>query len=132
LLPILHEVQATFGAIPELAQREIADVLNLTAAEVYGVMSFYPDFRAEPAGRITLRLCRAEACKAMGADALAEDVEKRLNLTWGETTPDGAITLQAVYCLGLCACAPAAQVADRLVGRATASDLVESARKADR
>lgn len=130
LLPILHDVQAALGHIPEPALREIAAVLNLTAAEVHGVMSFYPDFRAEPEGRVAVRLCRAEACKSVGADALAAEVQARLGIGWGETTPDGAVTLKPVFCLGLCACGPAAMVGDRLVGRADAGRLVAEAKEA--
>lgn len=127
LLPILNDVQALFGAVTEPAIREIADVLNLTAAEVHGVVSFYPDYRTECAGRTMVRLCRAEACKAMGADALAAEVQAELGLDWGETAKDGSVTLRAVYCLGLCASGPAAQVGDTLVGRATARRVLAAA-----
>lgn len=120
LLPILHAVQARFGHVPEAAIREIADVLNRTAAEVHGVASFYHDFRTEAAGRVTVRVCRSEACKSVGADALMQDLEAALGVSCGETRADGAVTLEPVYCLGLCACGPAAQVNTRLVGRATA------------
>lgn len=120
LLPILHDLQAEWGMIPEAAQPVIARALNLTRAEVYGVVSFYHDFRDHPAGRHVLRLCRAEACKSMGGDALADQVRAALGIDWHETTPDGRITLEPVFCLGLCACAPSAQVDGKLVGRATA------------
>lgn len=125
MLPILHAVQASFGHVPQVALSEIADVLNLTAAEVHGIVSFYHDFRTEPAGRCIVRLCRAEACKSMGMDRLAAEVTAATGLGWGETTADGAVTLEAVYCLGLCACAPAAMVGDRLVGRATVARVLE-------
>ena len=125
LLPILHDVQAEWGMIPEAAQPMIAAALNLTRAEVYGVVSFYHDFRDHPTGRHTLRLCRAEACKSMGADVLADQVRQALGIDWHETTPDGRITLEPVFCLGLCACAPSAQINDRLVGRATAERIKE-------
>ena len=124
LLPILHDVQAEWGMIPEAAQPIIGSALGMSRAEVYGVVSFYHDFREAPAGRHVLRLCRAEACQAMGADALAAQVRAALGLDWHETTPDGRLTLEPVFCLGLCACAPAAQMDDRLVGRATASRVV--------
>lgn len=127
LLPILHDVQAEWGLIPEAAQAPIAKALGMTRAEVYGVVSFYHDFREAPAGRHTLRLCRAEACKSMGADALADQVRAALGIDWHETTPDGRITLEPVFCLGLCACAPSAQMDDRLVGRATAERVVAMA-----
>ncbi|MBC57302.1 MAG: formate dehydrogenase subunit gamma [Confluentimicrobium sp.] len=117
LLPILHAVQAAFGHVPAAALPVIADVLNLSRAEVYGVMSFYHDFRAEPAGRKVLKICRAEACQAMGADAVAARALAALGVDWHGTTADGAVTLEPVYCLGLCACAPAAMINGRVVGR---------------
>lgn len=119
LLPILHDIQAEWGHVPEAAQPVIAAALSMTRAEVYGVVSFYHDFRDHPAGRHVLRLCRAEACKSMGADALADQVRAALGLDWHETTPDGRLTLEPVFCLGLCACAPSAQIGEKLVGRVT-------------
>jgi formate dehydrogenase subunit gamma len=127
MLPILHAVQARFGHVPEAALPVIAEVLNLTRAEVHGVVSFYHDFRAEPAGRAVLRVCRSEACKSVGADALLSELEAALGIRAGETTPGGAVTLEPVYCLGLCACGPAAQVDGRLVGRADAARLLAEA-----
>lgn len=124
LLPILHDVQAEWGMIPEAAEPAIAGALGLSRAEVHGVVSFYHDFRKAPTGRHVLRICRAEACQAMGADALAGRVQAALGLDWHETTPDGRLTLEPVFCLGLCACAPAAQMGERLVGRATPERLV--------
>lgn len=124
LLPILHDVQAEWGMIPEAAQPVIAEALGMSRAEIHGVVSFYHDFRQEPAGRHVLRLCRAEACQSVGADALAEQVRAALGLDWHETTPDGRLTLEPVFCLGLCACGPSAQLDDRLVGRATTEKLV--------
>ncbi len=117
LLPILHAVQASFGFVPQAALPLIATSLNISRAEVHGVVSFYHDFRDAPAGRHVVRLCRAEACQAMGADQVADHALKRLGLGWHETTPDGALTVEPVFCLGLCACAPAAMVDGRLVGR---------------
>ncbi|MCV2881501.1 formate dehydrogenase subunit gamma [Actibacterium sp. XHP0104] len=117
LLPILHEVQASFGHVPQEALPEIADVLNLSRAEVYGVMSFYHDFRDAPAGRHVVKICRAEACQAKGGDALSERARAALGLDWGETSTDGAVTLEPVYCLGLCSCAPAAMVDGQLRAR---------------
>lgn len=124
LLPILHDVQAEWGMIPESAQPVIAEALGMSRAEIHGVVSFYHDFRQEPAGRHVLRLCRAEACQSVGADALAQQVRAALGLDWHETTPDGRLTLEPVFCLGLCACGPSAQLDDRLVGRATTEKLV--------
>ena len=125
LLPILHDVQAEWGFIPDEVQPVIAAALGMTRAEVHGVVSFYHDFREHPAGRHVLRLCRAEACQSMGADALADQVRAALGIDFHETTPDGRLTLEPVFCLGLCACAPSAQMGDRLVGRA---DLVKLTR----
>ena len=118
LLPILHDVQAEWGFIPEEAEPVIAAALGMTRAEIHGVVSFYHDFRESPAGRHVLRLCRAEACQSMGADALADQVRAALGIDFHETTPDERLTLEPVFCLGLCACAPSAQMGDRLVGRA--------------
>lgn len=121
LLPILHEVQRVFGHIPGAAIPALALAMNQTRAEIHGVVSFYHDFRESPAGRHTVRLCRAEACQAMGGDHLADQVKARLALDWHETSKDGAVTLEPVFCLGLCACGPAAQVDGQLVGRADAA-----------
>jgi formate dehydrogenase subunit gamma len=123
LLPILHEVQATFGHVPEAAVPVIAAALNLSRAEVHGVVTFYHDFRRAPAGRHVVRLCRAEACQAVGGAALAEGALGRLGIGWGDTTRGGAVTVEAVYCLGLCACGPAALVDGRPVGRLDADGL---------
>jgi formate dehydrogenase subunit gamma len=117
LLPILHAVQEAFGHVPQDAVPVLAEGLGLTRAEVHGVITFYHDFREAPAGRHVVRLCRAEACQSLGADRLALSARERLGLDWHETTADGAVTLEPVFCLGLCACAPAAQVNGRLVGR---------------
>lgn len=123
LLPILHAVQAEFGHVPREALPPIAEMLDLSRAEVHGVVSFYHDFHEHPQGRHVLRLCRAEACQSMGGDALAELAEEKLKLRFGETAPDGSVTLEAVYCLGLCACAPAAQIDGRVVGRVSQARL---------
>ena len=117
LLPILHDVQHAFGYVPEEALPIIAADLQISKAEAHGVMTFYHDFRAEPAGQHVVKLCRAEACQSMGADRVAAHAQAKLGLDWHETTPDGRVTLEPVFCLGLCACAPAAMVDGRLVGR---------------
>jgi formate dehydrogenase subunit gamma len=117
LLPVLHAIQATFGHVPQAALPVIASELNISRAEVHGVISFYHDFREVPAGRHVLKLCRAEACQAMGADSVADHAKARLGVDWHETTTDGAVTLEPVFCLGLCACGPAALVDGRVVGR---------------
>ena len=117
LLPILHAIQEAFGYVPDSAIPQIAKELTLSKAEVHGVISFYHDFRAKPAGRHVLKLCRAEACQTMGADAVADRIKRALGIDWHETTADGRVTLEPVFCLGLCACGPAAMVDGRLVGR---------------
>lgn len=128
LLPILHAIQAAFGYVPDSAIPQIAAALMLSKAEVHGVISFYHDFRAAPAGQHVLKLCRAESCQTMGADALAERIKAALGIDWHETTPDGRVTLEPVFCLGLCACGPAAMVDGRLVGRCDESVLAEVAK----
>lgn len=117
LLPILHELQAEFGHVPQEALPVIAEALNLSNAEVHGVVSFYHDFRKEPAGRHVIKLCRAEACQSMGGDAIAARLQALLGIGFHETAKDGSVTLDPVYCLGLCACAPAALVDGEPVGR---------------
>ncbi len=126
LLEILLAVQAEFGFVPAASQRMIADHLNLSRAEVHGVVTFYHDLRAEPGGRHRLQVCRAEACQSMGGEAHAKRAEATLGIGFGETTRDGAVTLEAVYCLGLCANAPAVMIDRRPVGRvdATAFDAI--------
>ncbi|MDI6837350.1 formate dehydrogenase subunit gamma [Ciceribacter thiooxidans] len=129
LLPILHAVQEAFGFIPEDAKPLIAQALNLSRAEVHGVVSFYHDFRSEPSGRHVLKLCRGEACQSMGADRLADELKRLLDVEWGGTTADGAVTVEPVFCLGLCACAPSAmldgQVHGRLDGESCAALIAE-------
>jgi formate dehydrogenase subunit gamma len=116
-LPILQALQDTFGHIPDAAIPMVAEALNLTRAEVHGVASFYHDFRQAPAGRHVLKLCRAEACQSMGGESLAAQAQAVLQVGWGGTSADDAVTLEPVYCLGLCATAPAALLDDRPVGR---------------
>ena len=111
-LPILHALQATFGYVPDDTITMIAEAVNISRAEVHGVVTFYHDFRRAPAGLHIVKLCRAEACQAVGAVALADYVKRRLGIDWHETTPDGRITLEPVFCLGLCACGPAALLDD--------------------
>lgn len=123
LLPILHAVQAEFGHLPQEALPEIASGLNLSRAEVHGVISFYHDFREAKAGAHVLRICRAEACQAMGGERVAAQAKAALGVGWHGTTADGRVTLEPVFCLGLCACAPAAQVDGRVVGRVDAARL---------
>jgi formate dehydrogenase subunit gamma len=116
-LIVLHALQDAFGYVPEPAIPMVAEALNLSRAEVHGVFTFYHDFRHEPAGRHVLKLCRAEACQAAGGDALAAHAESKLGVPFGETTADGRVTLEPIYCLGLCATAPSAMLDGRVVGR---------------
>jgi len=117
LLPVLHAVQAEFGYLPAEAVPVVADALNLTRADVHGVVTFYRDFRRSAPGRTVVRICRAEACQAVGARALVSEAEDVLGIPMGGTTADGAVTLGEVFCLGNCALGPSVQVGDRLVGR---------------
>ena len=116
-LVMLHALQEAFGYVPEPAIPMIAEVRNLSRAEVHGVFTFYHDFRHEPAGRRVLKICRAEACQAAGGDALAARAESRLGIAMGSTTADARVTLEPIYCLGLCATAPSAMLDGRVVGR---------------
>ena len=128
LLPILHAVQEEFGCVPQDALPVIAKKLNLSRAEVHGVMSFYHDFREQPAGRHTVKICRAEACQSMGGDELAERLLGLLGLEWHETSANSKVTIEPVYCLGLCACAPAAIVDGDVIGRLDATMVDELAK----
>ena len=132
LLPILHGLQAEFGYVPQETLVLIAGALNLSRAEVHGVMTFYHDYRDHPAGRHVLKLCRAEACQSMGGDLIADRVKRALGIDFHGTTADGGVTLEPVYCLGLCACAPAGMLDDELWGRldeSSVAELVEEARR---
>ena len=120
LLPILHAVQDALGYIPEAAVPVIAHGLNQSRAEVHGMLSFYHYFRTRPSGRHIVYLCRAEACQSMGARELEGQVKQRLGIDFHETTTDGAFTLEPVYCLGNCACAPSVMVDKTLHGRVDA------------
>ncbi len=131
LLPLLHALQAAFGHIPEEAIPRVALALNRTRAEIHGVVSFYHDFHPHPVGEHVVAVCRAEACQARGGRAVETAVENALGLTMGETTPDGGVTLEAVYCLGLCASGPNALVDGLPISRLTperAADLVTKLR----
>jgi formate dehydrogenase subunit gamma len=123
LLPLLHAVQETFGHVPADAVPVIAKGLNLSRAEVHGVVTYYHFFRQTPPGRHVVQVCRAEACQACGADELLAQAERLLGCKVHETRADGAVTLEPVYCLGLCASSPAIQVDDRLHGRMTVDRL---------
>jgi formate dehydrogenase subunit gamma len=117
LLPILHALQEEFGYIDQAAEPLIAEALNITRAEVHGVVTFYHDFRREPAGRHVIKLCRAEACQAAGGDELAAHAEACLGVALGNTTADGRVTIEPVYCLGLCSVSPSAMIDGKVVAR---------------
>jgi len=120
LMPLLHSIQDQLGFVPPEALARIAQALNLSRAEVHGVITFYHDFRTAPRGRHLVKLCQAEACQSMGADALAAHARARLETEFHHTTADGAVTLEPVYCLGNCACSPALTIDGRVHGRITA------------
>ena len=120
LLPILHAIQHSLGHVPPGAVPLLAHELNLSRAEVHGVISFYHYFRSEPAGRHVIHLCRAEACQAMGARALEAHAKRALGIDFHQTTADGAFTLEPVYCLGNCACSPSLLIDGELHGRVDA------------
>jgi formate dehydrogenase subunit gamma len=117
LLPILHALQSEFGYVDKAVEPLIADALNISRAEVHGVVTFYHDFREKPSGRHVLKLCRAEACQAAGGDALAAHCESRLGVVLGNTTADGRVTLEPVYCLGLCSVSPSAMLDGKIYAR---------------
>lgn len=125
LLPILHAVQEEFGYIDEAAVPLIANALNLSQAEVHGVISFYHDFRTAPAGSHVLRMCRAEACQSMGCEELIRHVENRFQVKLGQTTSNRDLTFEPVFCLGNCALSPAAMLDGELYGRVS-KDLLDS------
>ncbi len=119
LLEVLHAIQAALGYVPEGAVPLVAQGLNISRADVHGVVTFYHYFRRTPPGKHVVSLCRAEACQALGADQLAEHAKRKLGVDFHETTPDGEFSLEPVYCLGNCACSPAAMVDGRPYGRLT-------------
>lgn len=125
LLPILHAIQDELGYVPEPAVPIVADVLNLSRAEVHGVVTFYHFFRVKPPGQRTLYVCRAEACQSMGSRALENYARKKLGVDFHETTADGRFSLEPVYCLGNCACSPAVMVDETVHGRVTPQKLDE-------
>jgi formate dehydrogenase subunit gamma len=117
LVQILHAFVERYTFISDEAIRQIADELNLSRAEVHGVVSFYHDFRTRPAGKRIIKICQAESCQAMGGRALTEYAEQKAGVALNETSDDGELTLEAVYCLGNCACSPALMDGDRVYGR---------------
>ena len=132
LLPVLHAVQAAKGYVPSEDVPHIADRLNLSRAEVHGVISYYPHFRTQPAGKLVVQICRAEACQAVGGDRFAQQAVEALGCDFHQTTRDGSLTLEPVYCLGQCACGPSAMINDDVHARMTVErlkSLVEQARR---
>jgi formate dehydrogenase subunit gamma len=121
LLPLLHDIQDALGHVPSSAVPEIAKALNLSRADVHGVVTFYHHFRSAKPGRHVVQICRAEACQSMGANALVDHARKALGVDFHETTADGRYTLEAVYCLGNCACSPAVMIDGELHGRVDAA-----------
>jgi formate dehydrogenase subunit gamma len=120
LLEILHDLQHDLGYVPEAVLPVIANALNLSRAEVHGVVTFYHDFKRQPGGRYTIKICRAEACQSMGTDALCQHAEQSLNTKLGGTSADGIVTIEQVFCLGNCALSPAVLVGDKLYGKVDA------------
>jgi formate dehydrogenase subunit gamma len=120
LLPLLHEIQASFGHVPKTSVAAIARGMGLSRAEVHGVISFYHDFHDQPRGETTIHLCRAEACQAMGSRMLEAHVKARLGIDYGDTTADGRFSLEPVYCLGNCACSPSIRIGDDVFARVDA------------
>jgi formate dehydrogenase subunit gamma len=123
MLPILHALQEEFGCVSDAAVRLVAEALNLTRAEVHGVVTFYHDFRREPCGSHLLQLCRAEACQSMGSEDLAAALLAKLGVGWHGTTRDGQLTVEPVYCLGLCATSPSALFDGEPLGRLDAAKI---------
>ena len=123
LIPMLHAIQDQLGFVPPSAVPRLAEALNLSQAEVHGVISFYHDFRSHPPGRHVLKLCRAEACQAMGCERLEQHLQERHGLEFHQTTPDNSLTLEPVYCLGNCACSPSALLDGEIRGRVTSDQL---------
>lgn len=124
LLPVLHAVQEQFGYIPSEVVPGIAQLLNLSRAEVHGVISFYDWFQTEPSGNVTLYICRAESCQAMGSAAVEAAAKQHLGIDYHQTSSDGHISLQPIYCLGNCACSPSVMLDDKLYSRVTAESVV--------
>lgn len=119
LLPVLHAIQDRLGYVPEGAVPIVAEVLNLSRADVHGVVSFYHLFRSDPPGARTLYVCRAEACQAMGARELERHAKDKLGVEFHQTTEDGRLSLEPIYCLGNCACSPAVMIDESVYGRVT-------------
>lgn len=131
-LPILHALQEEFGYVPKQSEAMIANALNVSRAEVHGVISFYHNFRRAAPGRHVLKVCRAEACQSVGAAAMADRLLARLGVEWGGTTRDGSLTVEPTFCLGLCACGPAALLDGEPLARLDDAGLLEVTEEARR
>jgi len=129
LISALHAVQKAHGFLPPETEAQAAEAFNLTRAEVKGVISFYHDFKRTPQGKTVVRLCAAEACQAAGGREFIAAVEKKYGLKMGETSASKDLTIEPVYCLGLCSCGPAAMVGDKLVGMADATKIEKAIKK---
>ena len=125
LLPILHEIQDSVGYIPQECIPQIAHALNLSHAEVHGVITFYHHFRTHPPGKHVVQICRAESCQAKGSEALEAKAKAQLGIDYHGTSADGKVTLEPVYCLGLCACSPSIMINDEVHARVTPEQLSE-------
>ncbi len=125
LLPLLHAIQDDIGYVPEESYLHISKALALSVAEVHGVVTFYHHFRRHPAGKHILQICRAESCQSMGSEKLEAQVKKSLGIDYHQTTTDGAITLEPVYCLGNCACSPAVMLDEEVYGHMDADKVAE-------
>lgn len=123
LLPLLHAIQDELGYVPESVVAKVAGQLNLSRAEVHGVISFYHYFHTQPQGQHCLQICRAESCQALGSRELERHAMALLDIDYDQTSADGRVTLQPVYCLGNCACSPSLRVGDRVYGRMTTAKL---------
>jgi formate dehydrogenase subunit gamma len=135
LIEILHDIQHEFGYLPDGTVPIVAEVLNLSRAEVHGVITFYTDFRTQPPADVSVAICRGEACQAVGAEQLVAHAERSLGVPMGQHTPDGSIELEQIFCFGNCALGPTASVAGRLRGRvtpATLDSLIDDARRGAR
>jgi formate dehydrogenase subunit gamma len=134
-LPMLHAIQEELGFVPHEAIQRIADALNLSRADVHGVLTYYHDFRTSKPGRHVLKVCRAESCQAMGCEQLEDHLLERHGVAMGETTADGAVTVEPVYCLGNCALSPAVMIDDKVHGRVSVARLdalLQQAKETDR
>ena len=131
LLPVLRALQETFGYVDPRAVPLVAKALNLSRADVYGVLTFYSDLRSTMPGRVRVQICRGEACQSVGGHALAEHATSSLGVDFGGTAADGSVTLDEVFCLGNCALGPTVTINGHLYGRVHSADLDRLVRASD-